>query len=113
MRKLAGAALALLVSSLVFAGEGMDAKKITGTVKSVSSDSFTVTDNSSKDWTFAVNNKETLVVAKGGSHKMDQLKTDGKPVVLSEFLSEKQLVDVKYYEKDGKMVAKKVYVKQP
>jgi hypothetical protein len=44
---------------------------------------------------------------------MDQLKEDGKPAVLSEFLSEKQLVAVKYYEKDGKNIAKKVQVKQP
>jgi hypothetical protein len=113
MRKLAGAALILLVSGLAFAGEDKDAKKMTGTVKSVSNDSFTVTDDSSKDWTFAVNSKDTLVVAKGGSHKLDQLKADGKPAVLGEFLSEKQLVDVKYYEKDGKMVAKKVHVKLP
>jgi hypothetical protein len=113
VRKLTGATLALLVAGLAFGGEGKDAKELTGTVKSVSGGTFIVTDTASKDWTFAVDSKETLVVAKGGSHKLDQLKADGKPAVLSEFLSEKQLVDVKYYEKGGKMVAKKVHVKQP
>jgi len=114
MRRLAGAAMVLLVSGLAFAGEGgKDAKEMTGTVKSVSAGSFTVTDSAAKDWTFAVDNKETLVVAKGGNHKMDQLKADGKPALLSEFVSEKQVVALKYYEKDGKMVAKKVHVKQP
>ena len=113
VRKLTGAALVLLVSALGFAGEGKDAKSMTGTVKAVSAGTFTVMDGASKDWTFAVDGKDTLVVAKGGSHKLDQLKADGKPAVLGEFLSEKQLVDVKYYERDGKMIAKKVHVKQP
>ncbi|HSD67634.1 MAG TPA: hypothetical protein VLF95_13090 [Vicinamibacteria bacterium] len=114
VRKLAGAALVLLVSGgLALAGEGKDLKYVSGTVKSVSGSTFTVTDDSARDWTFAVDGKETLVVAKGGSHKIDQLKADGKPALLSEFVSEKQRVDVKYFEKDGRMVAKKVHVKQP
>ena len=113
VRKLTGAALVLLVSALGFAGEGKDAKGLTGTVTSVSGSEFTVKDGADKDWTFAIDSKETVVVAKGGTHKMDKLKADGKPAVLSEFLSEKQMVAVKYYEKDGKMIAKKVLVKQP
>jgi hypothetical protein len=112
MRKLTGVALALLVSGLVFAGEGKDTKEMTGTVKSVSAASFTVTDGAAKDWTFAVDSQETVVIAKGGSHKMDKLKADGKPAVLSEFVAEKQVVAVKYHEKDGKMVAKQVKVKR-
>jgi len=103
----------LLVAGLAFGGEGKDAKEMTGTVKSVSGGTFTVTDSASKDWAFAIDSKETVVVAKGGTHKMDKLKADGKPAVLSEFLSEKQMVAVKYYEKDGKMIAKKVHVTQP
>jgi hypothetical protein len=113
VRRLAGAALVLLVSGLAFAGEGKGAKEMTGTVKSVSGGTFVVTDSAAKDWTFAVDSKQTLVVAKGGSHKMDQLKADGKPALLGEFVSEKQMVSVKYYEKDGKMIAKKVHVKEP
>ena len=65
------------------------------------------------DMTFAVDSKVTTVVAKEKTHKFDQLRADGKPAVITEFLSENQVVSVKYVEKDGKMVAKKVHVKQP
>jgi len=112
VRKLTGAALVLLVSALGYAGEGKEAKELTGTVKSVSGSEFTV-NSGDKDWTFAVDSNETTVVAKGGAHKFDKLKADGKPAVLSEFLSENQTVSVKYYEKDGKMIARKVHVKMP
>ncbi len=112
VRKITGAALVLLVSALVHAGEGKASKEVTGTVKSVSSSEFTVK-SGDKDMTFAVDSKETMVVAKGGSHKLDQLKADGKPAVISEFLSENQTVSVRYYEKDGKMVATKVHVRKP
>jgi hypothetical protein len=109
VRKVAGAALALLVAGLVFAG---DVKEVTGTVKSVTGGIFVVTDAAAKDWTFAVDSKETLVVAKGGKHKMDALKADGKPTLIGEFVSEKQTVVVKYGEKDGKLTAKEVHVKK-
>ncbi len=110
VRKLAGTALALLICGLAFGGEGV--KEMSGTVKTVSNAALTVTDGAAKDWTFMVDSKETLVVTRGGSHKMDQLKADGKPALLPEFVSEKQLVAVTYYEKDGKMIAKKVHVKK-
>ena len=109
VRKILGAALALLVAGLVFAG---DVKEVTGTVKSVTGGLFVVTDAAAKDWTFAVDSKETLVVAKGGKHKMDALKADGKPTVIGEFVSEKQTVVVKYWEKDSKLIAKEVHVKK-
>jgi len=108
VRRVAGVALALLVAGFVFAGE----KEITGTVKTVTGGTFVVTDSAAKDWTFAVDSKETLVVAKGGKHKMDALKADGKPATISEFISEKQAVVVTYTEKDGKMTAKEVHVKK-
>ena len=108
VRRVAGVALALLVAGFVFAGE----KDVTGTVKSVTGGTFVVTDGAAKDWTFVVDSKETLVVAKGGKHKMDALKADGKPATLGEFVSEKQTVVVKYGEKDGKLIAKEVHVKK-
>ena len=108
VRRVAGVALVLLVAGFVFAGD----KEVTGTVKSVTGGTFVVTDSAAKDWTFAVDSKETLVVAKGGKHKMDALKADGKPATISEFLSEKQTVVVMYTEKDGKMTAKEVHVKK-
>jgi hypothetical protein len=113
MRRLTGVALVLLVSALGYAGEekaGKAAtKEVTGTVKSVSGSEFTVT-SGGKDMTFAVDSKETQVIEKGGTHKFDKLKADGKPAVISEFLKESQNVTVKYVEKDGKMVAKQVHV---
>jgi len=109
MRKVAGVTLALLVAGFVFAGE---AKEVTGTVKSVTGGTFVVTDSAAKDWTFAVDPKETLVVAKGGHHKMDKLKADGKPAVIGEFVAEKDKVVIKYGEKDGKLIAKDVHVKK-
>jgi ABC-type Fe3+-hydroxamate transport system substrate-binding protein len=107
-RKVALSALALLfVASLAVAGE---AKEATGTVKSVAASTFVVTDAAGKDWTFDVD-KATLVLVKGGSHKMDAVKADGKPSVISEFLAAKQDVTVQYWEKEGKKVVKEVRVK--
>jgi len=108
LRRIAGATLALLfVAAFAVAGE---AKQATGTVKAVSATEVTVTDSAAKDWTFTVD-KETAVVEKGGTHKMDKLKADGKPTLITEFVAEKQHVIVKYAEKDGKMFAKEVRVK--
>jgi hypothetical protein len=110
VRRVAAVALALLVASVVYAG---DAKEVTGTVKSVTGGTFVVTDSAAKDWTFAVDSKETLVVAKGGRHKMDQLKADGTPATIGEFLAEKDKVVIKYGEKEGTLIAKEVHVKKP
>ena len=108
VRKLALGALALLfVAGLAVAG---DTKEANGIVKSVTGNTFVVTDSAGKDWTFGVD-KSTMVLVKGGSHKMDAVKGDGKPAQLSEFLSAKQDVKVEYMEKDGKMTAKEVRVR--
>jgi hypothetical protein len=97
----------LFVAGLAAAG---DTKEASGTVKSVAVNGFVVTDSAGKDWSFDVD-KGTLVLVKGGSHKMDAIKADGKPSQISEFLAAKQDVSVEYWEKDGKMVAKQVRVK--
>jgi len=108
LRKISGAALALLsVAGLAVAS---DAKEASGTVKAVASDSITVTDGAAKDWMFAVD-KDTTVLIKGGTHKLNKLKADGKPPTIGEFLTVEKSVVVKYMEKDGKMVAKEVRVK--
>jgi hypothetical protein len=109
MRKAAGVALVMLMAGLAFAG---DVKEVTGTVKAVTGGTFVVTDSAAKDWTFAVDSKQTLVVVKGGHHKMDALKADGKLPTIGEFISEKQTVVVKYGEKEGKLTAKEVHVKK-
>ena len=108
IRRIAGVAVALLVAGFVLAGE----KDVTGTVKSVTGGTFVVTDSAAKDWTFAVDSKETLVVVKGGKHKMDALKADGKPPTIGEFIAVKDKVVVSYGEKDGKLTAKEVHVKK-
>ena len=108
MRRIAGVTLALLfVAGLATAGETKEAH---GTVKAVASNSITITDSASKDWTFGVD-KETMVVVSGGRHKMDRLKADGKLVTIDEFVKEKSNVIVNYVEKDGKAIAKEVKIK--
>jgi len=97
---------ATFVAGFALAGE---TKEASGTVKSVEQNGFTVTDSGARDWSFAVD-KDTLVLAKGASHKMDKLKADGKLPSIGEFVAEKQSVQVKYWEKDGKMIVKEVRV---
>ena len=95
----------VFVAQLAVAGDTKD-----GAVKSVAGSSFVVTDSAGKDWSFDVD-KNTMVLVKGGSHKMDAIKADGKPAQLGEFLAANQEVTVQYMEKDGKMVAKEIRVK--
>jgi hypothetical protein len=108
VRRVALVALAVLVvGGLVWAA---GVKEVTGTVKSITGGTFVVTDSAGKDWTFAVDSKETLVVAKGGHHKLDALKAGGKPATIDQFMAPKDPVVVKYGEKDGNMTAKEVHV---
>jgi len=108
LRKLAMSLLGLsVVTGVAVAG---DTKEASGTVKSVAASSFVVTDSAGKDWSFSVD-KSTLVLVKGGSHKANAIKADGKPSTLSEYLAAEQDVNVNYSEKDGKMMAKEVRVK--
>lgn len=108
LRRVALSVLALLfVAGVAVAGE---TKEASGTVKSVATNTFVVTDTAGKDWTFDID-KSTLVLVKGGSHKMDAIKADGKPTQLGEFLVAKQDVRVEYWDKDGKKLVKEVRVK--
>ena len=108
IRKAACATLALLfVAGFAVAG---DAKEATGKVKAVVANSITIADSAAKETTFVVD-KDTTVLASGASHKMDKLKADGKPTVITEFVAPDKTVTVKYVEKDGKQVAKVVAVK--
>jgi hypothetical protein len=99
----------LAAAGLVLAGE---TKELTGTVKSTTGGTFVVTDQGGQDWTFGVDSKETVVVKKGARHKMDALKASGQPTVIGEFLSPDEKVLVKYTEKEGKLTAQEVHVKQ-
>jgi ABC-type Fe3+-hydroxamate transport system substrate-binding protein len=107
LRRTACAAVAVLaVSTLALAGEAMEAK---GKVKTVSAKSVTVTDEGGKDLQLNAT-KDTVVVAKGASHKMADLEAEGKPSVISEFVKVNQSVNVKYSEKDGKLLLKELTV---
>jgi uncharacterized protein (UPF0333 family) len=83
--------------------------KTAGTVKSVTGNTVVVTDDKGKEMTFDVT-KDTVVYAKGASHKMSALKADGKPTEVSEFVSDNKHVTVRYSESDGKMTAKDIRV---
>jgi hypothetical protein len=108
IRRIACATLALpFIAGFAIAG---DAKEATGKVKAVAASSITIADSASKEMTFVVD-KDTTVIASGASHKMDKLKADGKPTVITEFVAPDKTVTVKYAEKDGKQVAKEVHVK--
>jgi hypothetical protein len=109
VRRVALVALALLVCGVAWAAE----KEVTGTVKSITGGTFVVTDSADKDWTFAVDSKKTLVIAKGGHHKLDALKAGGKPATIDQFMAPKDKVIVKYGEKDGNLIAEEVHVKKP
>ena len=68
----------------------------TGKVSAVTADSVTVKGKDA-EWTFGVD-KDTTVVAKGGSHKMAAMKADKKPTVITEFVSVGDDVSVKYHD---------------
>jgi ABC-type Fe3+-hydroxamate transport system substrate-binding protein len=108
LRKIALSLLAVVFAAGVAVAE--DAKEANGKVKSVTGNTFVVTDSAGADWSFDVDTS-TVVVVKGGSHKIDAIKAGGKTPQLSEFLAAKQDVLVQYWEKDGKKVAKEVRVK--
>jgi hypothetical protein len=111
LRKMVSSALVLLFfAGLVLAQAKAMTKDASGTVKSVAAASLTITDEAKKDWTFVID-KETSVTAKGASHKMREAEGANKATQITDFVMEKQSVNVKYEEKDGKLYAKEVRVK--
>jgi Chalcone isomerase-like len=86
------------------------ARETSGTVKSVQPNGFTIADVSGKDLFFAVDN-ETQIVARGASHRTRELRADGKPGTLADYLAEKQRVVVKYVDVGGKLTAREVQVR--
>ena len=73
-----------------------------GTVKSVQPNGFTMTDANGKELVLTAD-KDTQILAKGASHKMDQLKADGKPPTVGEFIAAQQRVSVRYVDNAGKL----------
>jgi hypothetical protein len=107
VRKAAFVALALVLAvAFVSAGETMKAE---GKVKGVEGKTVMVTGGDGAEWSF-VANEDTMVTAKGASHKMKDLKEAGEPATIDKFIKADQKVTVEYWEKDGKMHAKEIRV---
>jgi hypothetical protein len=96
----------LLVGAFVSAGDTMQAE---GTVKAVSSNDITVTGGDGAEWVFQVT-KDTMVTAKGASHKMKDLEEAGKAATIDQFVKADQKVTVTYEEKEGKKHATEIRV---
>jgi hypothetical protein len=107
VRRLAFVAVAvLLVASFSFAGETEEAE---GTVKAVSATSITVAGGDGAEWVF-VANEDTMVKAKGASHKMKDLDEAGEAKTIDKFMKVDQTVTVQYWKEDGKAYAKEIRV---
>lgn len=105
VRRLAFLAVAmLLVAGLAYAGDTMEAE---GKVTAVSNDSLTVA-GADSEWTFVVD-ADTVVKAKGASHKVKDL-TERGAATLDQFVKPDQKVTVKYSKEDGKTLAKEIRV---
>jgi hypothetical protein len=105
---------AVLVAAPVFAQPKAPAGKTmsaAGKVSAVTADSVTVKGKDA-EWTFTVD-KDTVVVAKGASHKMAAMKDDKKPTVITEFVSVGDDVSVKYHDMGATKHAATVSVRNP
>jgi len=107
VRRLAFLAVAVfLVATFSFAA---DVEEAEGTVKAVTSTSVTVKDAEGVDWVFAATD-DTVVMAKGASHKMKDLDDAGEAKTIDKFVMVDQKVTIKYEKKDDKAYAKEIRV---
>ena len=107
LRRLAIVAVAvLLASTFAFAG---DVEEAEGTVKSVASNTVTVTGGDGAEWTFEAT-PDSMILAEGASHKMKDLEEAGEKATLDKFLKADQKVTVKYWESGGTRYIKKLRV---
>ena len=97
----------LLVATFSFAGEVEEAE---GTVTAVTSTAVTVTGADGAEWVFEAN-EDTLVRAKGASHKMKELDEAGEAKTIDKFMKVDQKVTVKYWKEEGKAWAKEIWVR--
>ena len=81
-----------------------------GTVESVQPNGFTMTDSTGRELVF-VADRETVIVARGASHKMESLAASGKPATVAEFIAPRQRVSVKYVEIGGRLTLRDVQVR--
>ncbi len=107
-----------LLTAIALAGGATaeETKNVTGTVKTASDDSLTITVDE-KDWTFVVD-KDTKVVAKGaGTLTKDAEMMGGKDAKMmggktkfTDFVKPKQKVTVSYHETEDKLHAAEVRI---
>ncbi len=106
VRRLAFLAVAMILAAgLVYAGDTMEAE---GKVTTVTGDSVTVA-GSDAEWTFVIN-EDTVVKAKGASHKTKDLSESGEKKTIDQFLKADQKVTVKYSKDGDKAIAKEIRV---
>jgi len=107
MRRVACVAVAVFaVAAVAFAGESMETK---GKVKSVAGNTVTLTADDGTEISLEAST-DSVIIAKGASHKMDDLDAQGKPSAITEFVKEKSSVSVKYADKDGKHMIEELRV---
>lgn len=107
LRRAACVAVALLLAgAFVSAGETMEAE---GKVKAVSPTAVTVTGADGAEWVFQATD-DTLIKAKGASHKMKDLDEAGEAKTIDKFMKVDQKVTIQYSKKDDKAWAKEIRV---
>ena len=100
MRRLVGvlAAVAILaLPAIAIAGQEGKTMNATGTVSAVATDSLTVKSKAGAETKFMID-KDTVVNAKGATHKSLALKADGKATVLTDFVKSGDTVMVAYHD---------------
>jgi hypothetical protein len=106
---LAGALLLIAVPAVAHAGQEKGkgetksstkkAMTASGTVKSVSASSLTITTKTGED-TFTVDS-DTKVTATGASHKSEAMKSEKKATQITDFVHEGDTVSVSYHDMGG------------
>ena len=99
-----------LLTAIALAGGATaeETKNVTGTVKTASDDSLTITVDE-KDWTFVVD-KDTKVVAKGAGTLTKDAEMMGGKTKFTDFVKAKQKVTVSYHETEDKLHAAEVRI---
>ena len=102
MRLLFGTLVAVLLVTMVQPAARAQGKTMnaSGTVSAVSPASLTVK-SKTEEWTFTID-KDTVVTAKGATHKSLALKAGGKETMLTDFVKSGDTVSVAYHDM-GKM----------
>ena len=94
------AVMVAAVPAVSRAGQAMKTMNTSGTVSAVTPAQITVKAKDATTATYDID-KDTVVTAKGASHKSLALKVDGKASVLTEFVKVGDTVSVGYHDMGG------------